>query len=436
MAERKSTATMEIAIGATLIAAVVILMVMLFAWGNSSTFLSKHYWVVVMMQNVGGLREGAPVKIGGFQIGKVSSIQLRPGSTDLDIALSIEESRLLPKGSTAKISTAGLVGDAFLEIIPGKSNETIKRATTLADAERISSYPVPDFSELLVQVNSLGEKLNFLTSYINDVLGDEQFRKNIKAIASNLDSVSFEANLILQRGQRVVDNIERTSHNVANLSDSLKSDIEATTNKVVQIVDKISGIADNITGITASVGEVADKAKGVMGNLDGGISDVRRAVNTTIGDPQFGQNLSSTIKNLNEITATISAKRPEIDKLMSNLNTISDDLKATGGNIRAITGGIDPSQISVVVNSLSGAIASVTEAVEKIKEDPVLALSINKAADRIVKMKFDEMSKNPQFRSADQSLLEIQRWTREALNRGHYIDPTYSQDRRPYVMDK
>jgi phospholipid/cholesterol/gamma-HCH transport system substrate-binding protein len=71
MAGRKSTATMELAIGATIIAGVIILVVMLMAWGNSTSLLGRHYRVVVNMTNVGGLKEGAPVKMGGFQIGRV-----------------------------------------------------------------------------------------------------------------------------------------------------------------------------------------------------------------------------------------------------------------------------------------------------------------------------------------------------------------------------
>ena len=84
MAGRKQSAGVEMAIGATILVAILLLTMMLLVWGNSSTFLSKHYWVVVLMDNVGGLREGAPVKIGGVQIGKVSSIQLQSGSNELE----------------------------------------------------------------------------------------------------------------------------------------------------------------------------------------------------------------------------------------------------------------------------------------------------------------------------------------------------------------
>ena len=439
MAGRRQTATMATAIGATMVGAVVILMVMLLAWGNSSTFLTKHYWLVVIMNNVGGLREGAPVKIGGFQIGKVSSITLQPGNTELELALSIQDAFLLPEGSSAKISTAGLVGDAFLEIIPGTSNTNIKQATTIAEAARIHSAATPDLSELFTQVASLGEKLNTLVVFVNDILGDDQFRKNIKTIASNLEDVSYEANRVIQRSHRVVDNIERATQNVVGLSDTLKVNVEIVSGKAVEVADKLSIVAtragDNIVKITDQVSDITDIATKTFTNLDGGITEIRKAVSDTLGDPKVAENLNLAVKNIADLTGTLKAKSPEIETFITGLNTVAVELTAIGGRVNAIVAGIDPARITSTMDTLSSAVASVTEVIDKIKNDPVLALSINKAADRIVARKFEEMSKNAQTKSADQQMREIQRWTNDALKRGHYIDPSYSHDRRPYAMD-
>lgn len=441
MAGRKQSAGLALAIGSTVLIALIFLMLMLLVWGNSSSFLSKHYWVVVLMNNVGGLREGAPVKIGGVQIGKISTISLQSGSNDLEIALSIEEARNIPSGSRAKISTAGLVGDAFLEIIPGKSEDSLRHAASIAEADRIRAEPAPDFSELMTQVDSLGSKLNELLVFVNDIMGEEQFRKNIKNIVANLDAVSYEANVMLQRGQRVVDNIDRATINVVGLTENLKGNIDLATGKVVEITDKVSGIADQVSDIGTRVAVVVDKAgdaldtaKGAVENLDGGITDIRTAVNNTIGDPEVAKNLSATAKNIADVTSTIEAKRPDIDALISNLGALSGDLKDVGGQARAIVGGIDPQKLATTFDALSGAITGVTGMVDKIMQDPVLALSVNKAADRIVKMKFDEMAKN-NIKTSDQSMREIQRWTLESMNRGYYIDPSFPRDRRPYVIE-
>ncbi len=436
MAGRKQTATMELAIGATIIAGIIILIVMLMAWGNTTSFLGRHYRVVVNMTNVGGLKEGAPVKMGGFQIGRVATIQIRPGGTDMEIVLDIDENRILPKGSTAKVSTAGLVGDSFMEIIPGKLAGTIKRAATIADAERLESSPLPDLSELFTKVNAFGDQLTTLTTNLNDIIGDEQFRKNVKSLAVNIDAVSYQANLILQRGQNVVDHIETATQNISELTVTLKGSVTNLTERVGEVADTVKDTVDQVKHIADNAKTLVDGAEKAVANLDGGITDARRAINNSIGKPEVAANLSESIKNLRTISDGIAQRREAIGNLLDNLGTAS-------GNLKEIVAAIDPATVRSSLNSIStalgtasGAVNTLTEVVEEIKKEPVLALSINKAADRIVKMKFDEMSKQPQFRTSDEVLKEINRWFNENMKRGYMTDPAYPYDNRPYTMNR
>lgn len=529
MAGRKSTASMELAIGATIIAGIIILVVMLMAWGNKSSLLGRHYRLVVNMKNVGGLKEGAPVKMGGFQIGRVATIQIQPGGTDMEIVLDIDENRILPKGSTAKVSTAGLVGDAFMEIVPGTSAEMIKRATTVADAERLESSPLPDMSELMAKVADFGDQLTILTTNLNDIVGDLQFRRSLKSMAVNLDAVSYQSNLILQRGQSVVDNVELASQNIAKLSDTLRDSVEKVTEDVVGLtsklnddigklttsaleisekakgtIDKVDGALDTaqttivdvkdavavaktaLTGATDAIADVRDTistaktaietvkdtvdiAKGTMSTIDsaavtarsavenvndavtlakgtvtkatdaienisGGVTEARAAINNTIGNEQFAADLRQTIQNVNHVTASLAGRREAIDQLLGNVGGLSEDLRTVAQHVKGITGNIEPTALSNTLTTLNAAIASMTEVVEKIKKEPVLALSMNKAADRIVKMKFDEMARQPHLRTSDGALEEINRWTQQSMGQGYLQDPAFPQTTRPYVL--
>jgi ABC-type transporter Mla subunit MlaD len=313
-----------------------------------------------------------------------------------------------------------------MEIVPGKSAETLRRATDLADAERLESSPLPDMSELMTKVNNFGDQLNILTTNLNDIVGDLQFRKALKSMAVNLDNVSYQANLILQRSQGVVDNIELASQNVSTLSAVLKDSVEKATADVVGITASAKATIDNInTG-------VAD-AKNLIGNIDAGVTDARKAVNATIGNPDVAKNLTGAIANINSVTGLLAERNDATEQLIDNLSALSGDLKAVSAHVRAITGDIDPASVSKTINSLNAAIASMTGMVEKVKSEPVLALSINKAADRIVKMKFDEMAKQ-QIRTSDNTLKEINRWIRENMNQGYFTDPAYSYEVRPYAL--
>lgn len=73
--------------------------------------------------NVGGLNEGAPIKLGGVRIGRVADIHLDKQTYQAVVLMHIQEKYKLPKGSGASILTSGLLGNQYIGITPGGSLE-------------------------------------------------------------------------------------------------------------------------------------------------------------------------------------------------------------------------------------------------------------------------------------------------------------------------
>jgi len=68
---------------------------------------------------------GAPVKIGGVKIGVVSSIQLDPKTYMAMVGFAINQHIVIPVDSSAKIASAGLLGDKYISITPGGEDNFI-----------------------------------------------------------------------------------------------------------------------------------------------------------------------------------------------------------------------------------------------------------------------------------------------------------------------
>lgn len=80
------------------------------------------YLVKARFQNIGQLKERAPVKIAGVRIGDVQSIQLEPQRMDALVLLAINKHyNEIPDDSSAAIFTSGLLGDQYVGIEPGGS---------------------------------------------------------------------------------------------------------------------------------------------------------------------------------------------------------------------------------------------------------------------------------------------------------------------------
>lgn len=434
MAGRKNSAGMELAIGVAIVAAVIIIATMILAWGDQSSLFSKHYKVVAVMDNIGGLREGTPVKIGGFRIGRVSQIQFRPGETRLEIVMDIDNNRSIPDKSSVKIATAGLVGDAYLEIIPSSMTESVPRVLTADKAARLESQPPADINDILLMATRIGGQVSVMAENINDILGDGKFRNNIRSLAANLDAGTYEANLLLQRSHKIVDNINATIENVQALSLTLRANVEKVSSNVADFTDKAKVVADKAVELADKAKGVADSAKTTIENIDGGVTEVRQDLAKTLGDPEVVAHFKQLMKNADDTLATMAANRTKISAVIDNVTQVSEGLKETAAKVKSISDQINPGDVKDAMDKVKAGIYVVSDMVEKIKNDPVLALSINKAADRVVKAKFDELAKQNLTRSAEDMLKAVRAWVSESMQQGYFNDPSYEYQKRPYNM--
>ncbi len=93
--------------------------------GNYSS--GEHYTITARFQNSGGLKIKSPVSVAGVRIGRVASIVLDRESHESVVTMSIESQyNNLPDDSGASIYTAGLLGEQYISIDPGSSEEFLK----------------------------------------------------------------------------------------------------------------------------------------------------------------------------------------------------------------------------------------------------------------------------------------------------------------------
>lgn len=87
---------------------------------------SDTYQVDVRFTNTGELKPRSPVRMAGVNVGKVESIALDPYTFEAIVSMSISnEFDQIPEDSTALVLTSGLLGDKYIGIEPGGSDEFI-----------------------------------------------------------------------------------------------------------------------------------------------------------------------------------------------------------------------------------------------------------------------------------------------------------------------
>jgi len=89
--------------------------------------------VVARFSNVGALKASAPVKVAGVTVGRVDAIRLADYYGEA--VLAIDRKIALPKDTIASITTAGLLGDAYVALSPGAAEDDLREGDRIAHTE-------------------------------------------------------------------------------------------------------------------------------------------------------------------------------------------------------------------------------------------------------------------------------------------------------------
>ena len=77
------------------------------------------YALTARFDNIGGLKARAPVRSAGVVVGRVTGISFDPKTFQGVVTMDVQRGTLFPKDSSAKILTAGLLGDQYVGLEPG-----------------------------------------------------------------------------------------------------------------------------------------------------------------------------------------------------------------------------------------------------------------------------------------------------------------------------
>lgn len=113
----------ETGVGIFLIAGLLCLGYLSVKLGDINLFGTKQYPVTARFSNVSGLKEGASVEVAGVTVGKVSKVDL--DNYEAMVVLLINPGVRLQEDSIASIRTQGIIGDKYVKIQTGGSEQYI-----------------------------------------------------------------------------------------------------------------------------------------------------------------------------------------------------------------------------------------------------------------------------------------------------------------------
>ena len=128
-------ASLEMSVGIFVVIGLICVSWLTIKLGKAEVLGDNHYTVSAKFQSVSGLKTGAVVELAGVQVGKVDSISLDQERMVAVVTMKIQKDLNISEDSMAAVKTSGLIGDKYIKISPGGSEEFLKSGDVITETE-------------------------------------------------------------------------------------------------------------------------------------------------------------------------------------------------------------------------------------------------------------------------------------------------------------
>lgn len=332
----------EFKTGSFIVITLLMFIVSIYILGKEREIFASQTEYFSVFNDVKGLAEGAPVRLGGITVGRVSEINFSEQLTDsaVHVTLLINDEYIdrIRIDSHVTIETQGLLGDRFISMSSGKGEKKPRGST-------VPSKDSGDISQLLEKAGQVVENTVSVSDHISEVV--EQFKKEgYKDLADSLKSISKISKEIEggkgtlhqlifseKTGDQIVDGLATASKNLAELTEQARKG-EGLVHALLydpqgkKTVESLTIAAEEVSKAVTHISEIGAEIKsgeGVLNKLiyeksPQGLDDTLVKLNAT------AENLRLASEALAKGSGTIGALLVD-SKLYDNLVEVTDGAK-------------------------------------------------------------------------------------------------------------
>lgn len=183
---------LELKVGIFVFIGIVVLAIFVLSIGGFKTW-SEGYRVGFSFDFVNGVKIGAPVRYAGVDIGQVKEINFSRNDlneTKVDIIGWVKKETRIPVDSTIWINTLGLLGEKYIEIMPGRElNNFVKAGAVLEGRNPIAMHELNDLMKNVVEdIDDLIVEIKTGQGTIGKLFVDDTIYNEIESLVLDLKS--------------------------------------------------------------------------------------------------------------------------------------------------------------------------------------------------------------------------------------------------------
>jgi phospholipid/cholesterol/gamma-HCH transport system substrate-binding protein len=302
----------NVLVGVTVLAALGILGWMMIQFGGSvaKPFAPRHVPIHLRALRADGLAEGSGVFFKGVQVGQVLRVyRVAEDPLWVHIDAEVEPTPPIPANVQGLIRvTSALGGGAVLDLEMASDSAigTISSGTQLEAIHAGTSFLPPEFAELATELRATVRQFNEtnvvghldeevrrvgrLVDSVQELVGDEQMRADLKASLANIRSTTEKADRLAGRLEQLSGEASETMAAAKGAIGRTESEIVGISRQLGERLTQIAKLVDQFQAISTKI----DQGQGTAGKL---INDDRLYESLVV----TAQQLQATVTDLRRL---------------------------------------------------------------------------------------------------------------------------------------
>jgi len=334
----------QLRVGITVLVALFTLCVLIFLMTGTTGLFTKKIIIHSFVDNAGGLRVGAPVRLEGVDIGNVTGIRVVPDQgrrvapVELSMKITTKYAESMNTGCQVLLTTAGVLGEVFIDL-------DCRQATgaPLETGAVLPTKDVPQFQDVVRASQSTLANLDVLLKRVDDIVSYIQSGKGSIGKIIYDPSLFDRANATVMQLQQITNQINSQHGTIGKLLNS-----EELYDKVDGAIDNVNKIIDEVNSGQGTVGKflkdpaLYDNANKMVANANQLVADVN-AGKGTLGlltkDQAMANKINNTVTRLNDIADRLDKGEGTAGKLLKDpalYDNTNDLLVETRNLIKAV----------------------------------------------------------------------------------------------------
>lgn len=305
--------TRQFKVGLFVILGLVLTFAAVFLIGDTRGLWQAKMGYRTAFQDVAGLKPGAPVRMGGLDIGQVTGVDhgnnLGDARVFVSLNISKRESARIRVDTIARVVNKGLLGDKMIELTVGSPGAAPQDPMTLITSEEPSDV-MTAANRVAAATQQAIERLQPLAQ----ALGDPAFAADIKASVTDLRML-----------------LDATVHGDGTVHRLFFDHREA--DQVDQLLGHLDTASTRLDGVLADAQDVTTRVRQGPGIAHALLYDGDMSKNAAGSLGELHEDLRA-IREGNGLAHALLYGDSSSQHVMSNVNAMSDDLRAIVGDLR------------------------------------------------------------------------------------------------------